>query len=696
MLSGFGVVQVGDHINVPYEIEPDNASYQNVLWESNDPDIATVTDGVVTGRSEGEAVITATTEDNGYTGVFLVYVSNDDLEMLPAKEYDFSMEEDSKLEKALDKQDGAGNTLDYNLFQYAEHGLSRISSDGGFQYISDKDFYGTEEIRGIVSNGRGGIIPQEIHITVNGINDSPITGNGFVSVTQGSFVGDKVKLEDPDGDDVKCEISNHPSKGTVVIDSKGNFTYTADKEEIGKDHFTIFLDDDKGGSSDYEVEVYIGPKGPDIINTLKSVSQDKHHPRTYGGAYNFSKMKESIQSGDETAVIWFESVKAEADDILTKEPREYEIPDGKRLLSVSKEVLKRVRCLGLTYIVTKEESYAKRLWEELESAGNFKDWNPKHFLDTGEMTNAFGTAYDWLYNYWSPEQKSFIVKYIKEKGLLPGIDAYHKNEGWTHNENNWNAVCNGGLTVGALAVADEGKIDSEIENIAATVLEHAIRGLPYMLKEYAPDGAWGEGPGYWEYGTNYTVFMLSSMIQSLGTDYGLSEFSGMDVTTEFPIYNNGSVGAYNFGDGNSTIIKSPVMLWMGKRYQNTTYYWAYREANLDAKVDPLALLWYPGNEEYNGGSAPDEMDKKFGGVEVGTMRSSWYDRNGTFLGLKGGYNQFNHCDLDQGSFVYDAYGVRWAKELGSGNYNAPGYFSRGNNGQRWTYYKKEQRARIPL
>jgi hypothetical protein len=43
--------------------------------------------------------------------------------------------------------------------------------------------------------------------------------------------------------------------------------------------------------------------------------------------------------------------------------------------------------------------------------------------------------------------------------------------------------------------------------------------------------------------------------------------------------------------------------------------------------------------------------------------------------------------LDLGSFELDAGRVRWAKDLGSDDYNLPGYWNMGVNGQRWTYYR---------
>jgi len=74
-------------------------------------------------------------------------------------------------------------------------------------------------------------------------------------------------------------------------------------------------------------------------------------------------------------------------------------------------------------------------------------------------------------------------------------------------------------------------------------------------------------------------------------------------------------------------------------------------------------------------------------VEVVVLRSSWDDPDALFVGAKAGYNQVNHGHLDLGNFELDALGVRWARDLGSDNYNLPGYWQSGRDGKRWTYYR---------
>lgn len=57
-------------------IIPDNSTNKTIVWHSDNPGVATVnSDGVVTAVSNGIAVITATTEDGGYTAACTVSVS---------------------------------------------------------------------------------------------------------------------------------------------------------------------------------------------------------------------------------------------------------------------------------------------------------------------------------------------------------------------------------------------------------------------------------------------------------------------------------------------------------------------------------------------------------------------------------------------------------------------------------------------
>jgi hypothetical protein len=43
------------------------------------------------------------------------------------------------------------------------------------------------------------------------------------------------------------------------------------------------------------------------------------------------------------------------------------------------------------------------------------------------------------------------------------------------------------------------------------------------LKEFAPDGAWVEGPSYWGYTTEYGAMYMDSLQTACGEDFGLKK-----------------------------------------------------------------------------------------------------------------------------------------------------------------------------
>lgn len=70
-------VKPGESITLSATVTPAEASNKNINWTTSDAAIATVTDGVVTGVTEGMATITATTENGGFTATCAVTVSAD-------------------------------------------------------------------------------------------------------------------------------------------------------------------------------------------------------------------------------------------------------------------------------------------------------------------------------------------------------------------------------------------------------------------------------------------------------------------------------------------------------------------------------------------------------------------------------------------------------------------------------------------
>ncbi len=397
------------------------------------------------------------------------------------------------------------------------------------------------------------------------------------------------------------------------------------------------------------------------------------HPRLILTAARLAELKQQCET-DAWLKESLNTNRQHADFLLKQLPRKYEIPDGLRLLATSRDVLDRVQKLALVYRLTGHKDYLDRLWKELDAVAQFPDWNPKHFLDTAEMTAALAIGYDWCFDSWTPAQRETLVTAIRKFGFTPGLERIKRQEWWTVSKYNWNQVCFGGLMAGAIALADVAPDD------AGAILEAGIANLPLALATYAPDGGWAEGPGYWDYATRYTIYALAGLQTGLGTDYGLSDIPGLDHAGQFPLVVSGPTGkTFNFSDAKSGMIVSPNFWWLAQRYQQPL--WAQHQ-HLNSKRAILDMIWY--DPALLNAKAPAlSLDHYVRTVEVFTARSQADDPKALWVAFKAGSNQVGHAQLDIGTFVLESGGFRFIEDLGSDDYNLPGYFGKA----RWDYYR---------
>ncbi len=388
----------------------------------------------------------------------------------------------------------------------------------------------------------------------------------------------------------------------------------------------------------------------------------------------------------------------QANQYLSEPTIKYEIVGTRgRLLHQSRACLAKVFTLATAYRLSHDHIYAHRAIKEMRTATAFPDWNPGHFLDVGEMSTALAIGYDWLFDILSEEDKLSIKNALIEFGIKPGLHVHPDR--FPNKINNWNFVCNGGLIMAALAIGDEEPV------LAQKIISKSLASLPNALRSYAPDGAWFEGPSYWMYGTSYLTMLLASLGSALGDDFGISKSSGLNATGRFFMDAIGPSGKFfNYADCRIKPRSSvPALNWLAQRFKQPLLAWFNRQllhyyydglkgrkfkikdASAYNRFFPLEIIWFvPDN---NIQDTFREFDTFYRGLnDVAFFRSSNTD-NALWVGFKAGKNSINHAHLDCGNFVFEAVGQRWAEDLGSENYNLPGYFDRTDGGQRWKYFR---------
>ncbi|WP_370862172.1 heparinase II/III domain-containing protein [Parabacteroides faecis] len=377
--------------------------------------------------------------------------------------------------------------------------------------------------------------------------------------------------------------------------------------------------------------------------------------------------------------------------------------EGKRLLAVSREALRRIFYLSYAYRMTGEEKYLLRAEQEMIAVCSFDDWNPSHFLDTGEMTMAVALGYDWLFDKLSTDTRKLVKEAILNKGFAPSRD---KRYNWFLSEsNNWNQVCNAGLVYGALAVLEDHPGE------AREIIERALSTVGLTLKGYAPDGAYPEGYNYWGYGTTFQVLMNAALESALGSDGGLSEAEGFLASARFMQFMTGTTGkCFNFSDSRESVFALPAMYWFADKLQDPSLLWNEKDILSRAELSfsdeenrflPLIPIY---GSQYKMKELMPPATKLWvgnGQTPVVLIRTGWQDGEGFYLGIKGGTASTSHAHMDAGSFVFDALGVRWVQDLGMQEYYSlekenVDLWNSSQEGQRWDVFRYNNLAHSTL
>ncbi|MBR1576106.1 MAG: heparinase II/III family protein [Bacteroidales bacterium] len=384
----------------------------------------------------------------------------------------------------------------------------------------------------------------------------------------------------------------------------------------------------------------------------------------------------------------------EADRIVDL-PVNQRIKIGKRLLSVSRENLRRIFDLCYAYRMTGQKKYALRAEQEMLAAAAFSDWNPSHFLDVGEMTMALAIGYDWLYDKLPPASREAIRTAIIEKGLKASLDE--KDAWFLRAEHNWNQVCNGGMLYGALAVYDTDK------EFARNIINRSISTIRLAMGQYAPDGAYPEGVGYWSYGTSFNMMFIAALEKAYGTDFGLLDFPGFLQTGMYSQeLITPSLHTFNYSDNGAHAGFNPTVFWFYSKTQDPALLYLQKrlyeqdsaKAYVTNRLLAAALIFGAGS----GASLADPAEPSErmwtgrGPSPVAVMRSSWSDPEAAFLGFKLGSPAENHAHMDVGSFIFEADGIRWALDLGSQGYEhvesrGVDLWNRAPGSQRWDVFR---------
>lgn len=419
-----------------------------------------------------------------------------------------------------------------------------------------------------------------------------------------------------------------------------------------------------------------------------------------------------LEQSDPLMAELLAKIRVAAEANLALPPNVHKATASNGMLNEARASASRILIAAFVFRLDGDKRFLELARRDLLNVASFPDWNPSHFLDLAETGFGVALGYNWLgADLSETDRKTIRAALVRNMlNLAPAIydPAGKGGKNWSafgsspKTTNNWNFVCNAGFISAALVLRNE-----EPE-FCRTVIEGARQSLPIAMRAYAPDGAWPESPTYWSYGTGYLVSALALMQDALGTDYNLSREPGFEQTVNYGIQIFGTSDiAFNFGDGGPMSAREggvATMSWLAQRFGRPELMPELRrrlEKKLHAAPTAYERSLPPGSggrgwvfdalyfpERQSAAGVSPALDAHFRGVaDFVVMRGAANDPESPWVGVKGGTNGLSHGHLDLGSFIFDADGVRWALDLGSDDYNMPGYWDFTRGGRRWTYFR---------
>lgn len=427
------------------------------------------------------------------------------------------------------------------------------------------------------------------------------------------------------------------------------------------------------------------------LNIIAQNTELRPHPRLLMTAEDETRTRQLITGNSQVAELAC-YLKERADSLAGLPQLPYEMDKYGNMLHTSRAYVDRLGSFALAYRLYGEPKYLKAANEALLWVCNYPDWDPPHYLDTAEMTTAVAIAYDWLYDALPASTRQLVKKTIYKNALSRVLKEY-KTGGpgsWAKRETNWNVVCNTGMVMGALAVAED------YPQALDSILCNAARYMPNCLKHFAPDGVCYESPGYWGYTASYLALYLKAVTDNGGDRYGIGRLPGLSRTAEFYkriVLPSGQ--RFNYGNVGEDRELSPAFFLFSHLYgQPEVAGWYRNEVRRVVQGQGgwhqlffLSLPWYD-TAVADSNSLLPRLEVFHNSInDIIALNGDRNKPGAISLLAKGGEPMQAHQQLDGGTFIVESDSVCWLEDLGADDYSLPGFWDYKPGGRRWAYFR---------
>lgn len=307
--------------------------------------------------------------------------------------------------------------------------------------------------------------------------------------------------------------------------------------------------------------------------------------------------------------------------------------------------------------VTGDKQYAERAAVEAEAIAALDDWKRDSWMLFSHVIFSMALAYDWGRYVWSEGRKAKLERAMLRMALRPMLEAYDDPEGAWREGGAHAAAVNAGTMALSLALSDI------YPQTTYKLLERVVCNMEACFADVAPDGGNEICTVAWEQTARALGLTVAMLERACGTDYGFGTMPGFAATAYFPIYTETANGAWNYHGTSDDAVDTSMMYFFAKYTQDDVLAWMRRQALLSGKkaVHPFDILFYvPVNDAMTPHLALDTVYRRAG---LALMRSNWHT-DAAVLGLHGGKNFLDACELNAGAVLLEMGGERFLSNAG--------------------------------
>jgi len=315
--------------------------------------------------------------------------------------------------------------------------------------------------------------------------------------------------------------------------------------------------------------------------------------------------------------------------------------------------------------------YDGSAWEEWQDIFHRRAHDLDADLRTGQLCRDLGLAFDWLYPFLSPADRTWMVEGLDRRGIQPYLQAVADGAWWRSSLHNWTTVIVGGLGICGMALRDHHPQADEL----------VADSLPLMdryMDQYGPAGEFKENPSYANASALPAMYFAAHRYYSEARETP-GQIAALQRHCYWSMYATAPPGELvSFGDGGpgypahtsffpavAAATQDPVLQWF--------YLTHCRDGESKTRHPVWELLWYDAGLEPRAPTVDDlPLGRAFPAHSgLVSSRTSWNPVTAACVVFgKAGHGGVNHSHPDAGQVEIHGHGRRLITDLGSVPYPA--------------------------